>query len=596
MKIKALIAALALSVMTMNANVYELPTTTVDGKEFYYYEVKPTETLYSLSHKLELTQDEIVKFNPAVSNGVKAGVKLFFPVAELGRADVVKTHVVAKGETLYSISKKYHVSVGQLLQLNPSAQNGLVEGQELVVKSVVAAKPSSKKSLAQGALHTIAKGETLYSIAVKYNTTVGELLAMNPGLSVDRYNAGVVIRVKDSAPIVASFNGVATSGAQTFEFTPRTQYVDVADDMVRVGIADTAINQIDIAILVPFMLNSKTMDKTTRNNLDFYKGFVLAADSLKRKGVKVKIYAYDTYNNTDSVKKILERSEMAKMHAIVAPPGDKNALAQVAQMSDNSNFYGFNVFYVADTSHMNHKHMIQANIMRDNMYVKVAETLAEQYGEYIPVIIGSADDNGRADVAELIKSKYASKGVQAIEITYTTALADADLAQLDKSKKYIFIPLSQKEASMDKYVGAIKNYKKDLEQGTVKLFGYPEWTVFKGDRLKSLHEFDVVVYSRFFYDANNQRCEDFERKFKEAFKKPIIQTTPIQAAIGFDTGYYIITALRRGNGNMIDSQYRYDGLQYGFYFGDKEDGNGIENKALFFISFKPDGTIQRVMY
>ena len=32
------------------------------------------------------------------------------------------------------------------------------------------------------------------------------------------------------------------------------------------------------------------------------------------------------------------------------------------------------------------------------------------------------------------------------------------------------------------------------------------------------------------------------------------------------------------------------------YFGDYEDGNGIENKALFFISFKPDGTIQRVMY
>ena len=595
MKIKALIASLALSVLAMNANVYELPTTNVDGKDVYYYEVKPTETLYSLSHKLELTQEEIIKFNPNVENGLKAGAKLYFPVAELGRTDAVKTHVVAKGETLYGLSKKYHVSIGQLLQLNPSAQNGLKEGQKLIIKSVVNA-PSSTNALTQGSLHTIAKGETLYSIAVKYNTTVGDLLAMNPGLSVERYNAGVVIRVKNSAPIIANVDCATTNLPQTNEYTKRSQYTDVVEDIVRVGVADTAINQINIALLMPFMLNSKSVDKTMNNNLDFYKGFVLAADSLKKNGVKVKIYAYDTYNNADSVKNVLARPEMSKMHVIITPPKEKSTVTQVAQFSDCNIAYGFNAFSANDSSHFTHKHMIQANIMSENMYAKVAETLASQYIDYVPVIIGSADEKSRADVAELIKAKYASKGVQAIEILYTTQLTDADLAQLDNSKKYIFIPISHVESTIDKYANTIKKYKNSMPQGAVRLFGYPQWTIFNGDKLQLLHDLDAVLYSRFYYDAKDQRCVDFERKFKSAFNKPIIKTTPIQAAIGFDVGCYLINALRQGNGNVVDSQYRYDGLQYGFYFGEKEDGNGIENKALFFISFKPDGAIQRVMY
>ena len=169
MRIKALIAAIALSAMTINATVYELPVTNIEGKEYYYYEVKSSETLYSLSHKLELSQEEMIKYNPSLANGLKSGMKLYFPISELGKAGEMKKHKVSKGETLYSISKKYHISIEQLLQLNPSAQNGLTEGEELVIKTNADASKFQAKN--NGALHTIVNGETLYSIAVQYNTT-----------------------------------------------------------------------------------------------------------------------------------------------------------------------------------------------------------------------------------------------------------------------------------------------------------------------------------------------------------------------------------------------------------------------------------------
>ena len=75
---KALIAAVVLSISTItaSASVYKLPTTTIDGKEYYYHEVKAKETLYSLSHKLGMSQDEMKKYNPSLAEGLKVGAKL----------------------------------------------------------------------------------------------------------------------------------------------------------------------------------------------------------------------------------------------------------------------------------------------------------------------------------------------------------------------------------------------------------------------------------------------------------------------------------------------------------------------------------------
>lgn len=590
MKIKALIAAVVLSAMTVDANVYELPVTTIEGKDYYYYEVKPKETLYSLSHKLEMSQDEMIKYNPSLAEGLKAGATLYFPVEALGRAEASTTHKVAKGETIYGISKQYHISIEQLLQLNPSAQDGLKVGDELLIKHVPKAEPVSAKT--QSGLHTIAKGETLYSIAVEYKTTVDDLLALNPGLTVDKYDAGKVIRVNELAPLTVAGN--VTPNGQTLVFTPRPEYVDSQNDLNAGDVL--AANEINIAILMPFMLNAEEVDKKARTNLDFYKGFILAADSLNNSGAKIKVYAYDTYNSADSVKLILSRSEMARMNAIVTPPGAKDVVAQVAQMADMINAYTFNVFYANDTTHYNHSRVMQGNIVRDNMYDKVAETLVAQYGDYIPVIIGSPDDRSRADVVEVIKAKYAEAGIEALEITFKKKLTAEDLKTLDKTKKYVFIPISKSEKELDKYSAALKAYAKEVTDGAMALFGYPEWTVYKGERLKTLHALNTVIYSRFYYNEQDDSNKAFEQKFASTYKHEMIKSTPIQAALGFDSGYYLIEALRRGNGNPVAGGLKYDGLQYGFEFESVGDGKGVENKVLYFVYFTPDGVIKRVRH
>jgi len=92
-------------------------------------------------------------------------------------------HTVKKGETLASIAKKYHISVSNLKKWNNLKKDTIKVGQRLTVYPPGGPTTSSSKSSAKGSsspkYHVVQSGETLHSIAQKYNTTVANLKKWN---------------------------------------------------------------------------------------------------------------------------------------------------------------------------------------------------------------------------------------------------------------------------------------------------------------------------------------------------------------------------------------------------------------------------------
>lgn len=79
--IAALMAGAA-SLFALHAAVKDLPVKKVNGRMYHYYEVPAKETVYSLCYKLDITKDEMIRHNPSVADGLRAGMTLFFPVDE----------------------------------------------------------------------------------------------------------------------------------------------------------------------------------------------------------------------------------------------------------------------------------------------------------------------------------------------------------------------------------------------------------------------------------------------------------------------------------------------------------------------------------
>ncbi len=109
-----------------------------DGKLFVLHRIAAGETLYSLSRKYNVSVDDIKKNNPAWSEGIKVGQVLYVPSNVTAPVPATtsaasKTHTVAAGETLYSIATKYSISVDALKKANPGLTTSISVGQELNV-------------------------------------------------------------------------------------------------------------------------------------------------------------------------------------------------------------------------------------------------------------------------------------------------------------------------------------------------------------------------------------------------------------------------------------------------------------------------------
>lgn len=114
----------------------------IDGKTFKVYNVKEGNTLFSLSNEMGVPVDTIIHYNPIAASGLKIGQRLLIPIIdkELSSEEQQEEprfkqykHVVKKQETLYGISRKYDCSIDEIVAANPGIENGLQIGQYLII-------------------------------------------------------------------------------------------------------------------------------------------------------------------------------------------------------------------------------------------------------------------------------------------------------------------------------------------------------------------------------------------------------------------------------------------------------------------------------
>lgn len=107
-------------------------------------------------------------------------------------------HTVNKGQTLYSISKLYGTTVEEIVKMNPESATTLYIGQQLSIpskKEEPGNKSVIKKDNNGKLFHTIQSGETLYRLSKHYGITTQEICDANPGLSTSNFRVGETIRI-----------------------------------------------------------------------------------------------------------------------------------------------------------------------------------------------------------------------------------------------------------------------------------------------------------------------------------------------------------------------------------------------------------------
>ena len=181
---------LAEAVISAVANYIGVPYKAPNGLITNTYVVQKGDTLYSIANKLGTTVSELKKENNLTSNTLQIGEVLRIPTKEIYEEEE-NIYIVKKGDSLYSIANKYNTTVDELKRINNLTSNILSIGQVLKLPSDKASNVEKEENTIS---YTVQKGDSLYSIARKYNTTIDRIKDLN-NLTTNLLSIGQVLLI-----------------------------------------------------------------------------------------------------------------------------------------------------------------------------------------------------------------------------------------------------------------------------------------------------------------------------------------------------------------------------------------------------------------
>lgn len=295
-----------------------------EGAEVTTHKVAPKETLFSLAKQYSVSVADLKEWNPEVEKtGLKIGQelvvsKIYKPTAGVNHVEVqevksttsVSTHVVKTGETLYSLSKKYNVSIDELKALNPQ-----LEENDLNIGDTLKIKRENKISVTnnlENNFYTVKPKETLFSLTKQFNVSEEELVRLNPELRLG-VKEGMVLKLPTALVIKDSLSNVRPKSnlLATVDFTTKKELVLLLPFNLGKMESDSTKTNKD------FLKNSKFLNLT----LDFYSGALVAIDSAKTLGlpVNIKILDVESSKNSSNIAQIISRNNFSGVDAVIGP-------------------------------------------------------------------------------------------------------------------------------------------------------------------------------------------------------------------------------------------------------------------------------------
>jgi len=377
-----------------------------EDESFIYIEVKPKQTIYSLTKEYDISEAALKSLNPQLNQGLKAGDIIRIPKKKENTPEETPVvpegmHLVQRGETIFSLSKLFGVTEDELYISNPSLQTeGLKVGSFIFIPQ----KGNSKAVIQDGFIeHTVKPGETVYSITKRYKISFADLLKHNPELQ-NGLKAGMVLKI----PLQEGANIIKAPGK-----------IKRIDD-----------NEINIGLLLPFHLKGGNAQEKNIST-DILIGAKMALDSLAGQGKIINLKVMDSENKAATIEELIATHDFSKFDAVVGPLFATN-FKSFAIMMEGSGIPVVSPLSNADDL-LEIENVVIATPTDRAIADKVMEEVKNNYkGELIQILT----DDRHEDLANYVSSQL-KKNISGTEVSITK-----DANQLEQKSRAVEEKLS----------------------------------------------------------------------------------------------------------------------------------------------------------
>lgn len=568
---------------------------TIGNKQYYMHYVKPGETLYSIAKAYQVSEEEIRRLNPEIDeHGLQADTVIGIPVVtgqeeEKGTGYIVYT--VQESEKTSRLLRRLEVSEEEFRRLNPSVGSYVFVGQKILLPS-------------------------------------DEVVEQHPqGQGTD----SVIVQVPEQPvpdTIVEDVQIVVEPVFALPEERPDTCYPS----------PQNAHRLYHVALLVPLYLDdvdkidtSKEKAEKTKNSramkfLQFYEGFMMAADSLTgQEGMRLDLMVMDVHENVSTAQAAVNRLQNEQVDLIVGPFFSKS-FSVVEDYALRHNIPIVNPMSERESIVVDAPNVIKLKPSAKGMVTQLVDMIATCYPKGKVSLI--ADDNpddeemvaalehaldsavardvmiSNEEMVELIvkESLRRNMGKRVLstmevegQIFSTKALQEQPEGMIYFENRFQRHTSSELDAVMDDLSSARENvlvvYGKDIVFATkilntinkkaqaypIVLVGLPSWSDFDNLLVPNLLNMNAIYFDDFFVDYNDSLTLGFVDDFRLKYG-----SEPSEYAFeGFDVGWYFLNSLMQYGPHMMGClPYEHMPLMHaGYYFTKRRYHDGLENRC-----------------
>jgi LysM repeat protein/ABC-type branched-subunit amino acid transport system substrate-binding protein len=606
----------------------------ISGKTYYIHIVKKGETAYSISKAYDVTVQDLTKENPSAENGVKVDQVLRIPVVESRSKPDKKEqstkvtrdeskyiyHKLNPGESVFALSKKFGVSEDEILQSNAGIEiNKMPVGFEIAIPRRQFMNSDQKLQVQEKTIieHKVLKGENLYSIAGQYGTTVKELRRENKGLMFPKVDEFIRIPVVKVAETVIP----AKQKPDTAIIIPQEQII-LSERPLSLTPVSNLKGTFNVALLLPlyFEENAKRIEIDSSHIVkgkpvprtiirpvewiypeslgfvELYAGILIAADTLRSLGLDINLHVYDIKSDTVEVSRLIESGVLNSMDLIIGPVYSQN-LSIVASYASRYEIPIISPVPLINNAPLdNNPFLFKVNPSIEVAQDAIAKRVVN-FWDYNFVFIHSDSANTNPDVA-LFKNKIFK------ELTVKIPFDDVRF----KFKEHVFYSrsvlgedsINRLEHAMSGQAGnlviiasedppviseCVANLKTLSKKYDIRLMGYPVMRELDNEDWKDYFDLGIEIYTPYWIDYNMRDIKNFDAAYRKYFF-----TEPSESSFaweGYDLMYYFLSGLAIHGKKFISdpNMHNPDLLITSFQFKRKNAGSGFENQKLYLIKY-----------
>lgn len=539
-----------------------VPAKSPDNSEITVHQVVSGETLYSLEQKYGISHQEMLKANPALADGLKAGMKLKIPVktSELQNVEpmfdsrLYIKYKVEKGETLFSLSNRFGVEVSELKKINPSLLSRSLETGEIILI------PNQGQKKNENFLNP---SDELASTDQVSAPPLSDCMPL-PGNVRPKYRVGLLLPFY-LPEIADSLN----AGSQKLQQLDKLRFN-----------AQPVPNNTDTTIVV----NGTTIDPKAIGFLDFYEGAILALDSMQRQGMNLEIYTFDA-SNQKMISQMLQMEEFMELDLIIGPVypelqssvasfSAKNRIPMISPLSSSGDFEQNNSWY------------FKVNPTRDYQIDQTAEYIANEFSGKNTFLLQLSGNSNSSDnrLAQLCREKLASNAGSSRlfhQYDFQNQGVNAIKPLLDENGENIFIVPTDNEAQVSV---TVTNLTALAEHYNIVLMGTSNLIKLKSIQTENYHRIQLRYLSPYFIDYEKPLVRKFVEKYRDIFSA---EPSPFSFQ-GFDVSFYFLSALNRYGKDFRNClpEFPMELTQMSFNFKKVGPMGGNMNTGLFVTGYE----------